>query len=360
MTSPTTPSPRRVYDRLPGRVAAARATPRPAAHAGREGARQPPPRRPPRSPGSNAAVPTPTSIPTGSRCRTRSRQIVVLQFMTRGAVARSSCRRRCTATTSSRRARRRSRGRRRARSTTNAEVYEFLRTASAKYGIGFWPPGSGIIHQVVLENYAFPGGLMIGTDSHTPNAGGLGMVAIGVGGGDAVDAMTGEPFNLRWPKLVGVRLTGELSGWAAPKDVILRVAGLLTRQRRHRRDRRVLRAGRRRDQRDGQGDDLQHGRRGRRDDFAVPVRRPHAPPTWRRPGGRRSPTRPPRSPHDLRADPEVERDPERFFDRVDRDRPVELAPLLNGPDTPDRRARGRPGRGVGARERCADRPCRPR
>ncbi|HEX7096307.1 MAG TPA: aconitate hydratase, partial [Acidimicrobiales bacterium] len=110
----------------------------------------------------------------------------------------------------------------------NQEVYEFLRSVSAKYGIGFWKPGSGIIHQVVLENYAFPGGMMIGTDSHTPNAGGLGMVAIGVGGADAVDVMTGFPFNVRWPKLIGVHLTGELSGWAAPKDVILKVAELLT------------------------------------------------------------------------------------------------------------------------------------
>src|SRR5690606_2661775 len=110
----------------------------------------------------------------------------------------------------------------------NHEVYEFLRSVSARYGIGFWKPGSGIIHQVVLENYAFPGGMMIGTDSHTPNAGGIGMVAIGVGGADAVDVMTGFPFNVRWPKLIGVHLTGELSGWAAPKDVILRVAELLT------------------------------------------------------------------------------------------------------------------------------------
>lgn len=110
----------------------------------------------------------------------------------------------------------------------NREVYEFLRTVSAKYGIGFWKPGSGIIHQVVLENYAFPGGMMIGTDSHTPNAGGLGMVAIGVGGADAVDVMAGWPYNTRVPKLVGVHLTGELSGWAAPKDVILKVAGILT------------------------------------------------------------------------------------------------------------------------------------
>ncbi|MEO5725186.1 MAG: aconitate hydratase [Ilumatobacteraceae bacterium] len=111
---------------------------------------------------------------------------------------------------------------------TNSEVYDFLRTVSAKYGIGFWGPGSGIIHQVVLENYAFPGGMMIGTDSHTPNAGGLGMVAIGVGGADAVDVMTGFPFNVRWPKVIGVKLTGTISGWSAPKDVILEVARLLT------------------------------------------------------------------------------------------------------------------------------------
>ena len=99
---------------------------------------------------------------------------------------------------------------------------------SAKYQIGFWGPGSGIIHQVVLENYAFPGGMMIGTDSHTPNAGGLGMVAIGVGGADAVDVMTGFPWNVRWPKVIGVKLTGALSGWSSPKDVILEVARLLT------------------------------------------------------------------------------------------------------------------------------------
>ena len=111
---------------------------------------------------------------------------------------------------------------------TNKEVYDFLRSVSAKYGIGFWAPGSGIIHQVVLEHYAFPGGMMIGTDSHTPNAGGLGMVAIGVGGADAVDVMTGFPFNVRWPKVIGVRLTGTLSGWSSPKDVILEVARVLT------------------------------------------------------------------------------------------------------------------------------------
>ncbi len=111
---------------------------------------------------------------------------------------------------------------------TNAEVYDFLESACARYGAGFWKPGSGIIHQVVLENYAFPGGMMIGTDSHTPNAGGLGMVAIGVGGADAVDVMTGFPWNVRWPKLIGIHLTGELNGWTSPKDVILKVADILT------------------------------------------------------------------------------------------------------------------------------------
>ena len=111
---------------------------------------------------------------------------------------------------------------------TNLEVYDFLATAASRYGLGVWQPGSGIIHQVVLENYAFPGGLMIGTDSHTPNAGGLGMLAIGVGGADAVDVMVGLPWELKWPKLIGVHLTGELSGWTSGKDVILKLAGLLT------------------------------------------------------------------------------------------------------------------------------------
>ena len=108
------------------------------------------------------------------------------------------------------------------------EVYDFLASVSNKYGIGFWKPGAGIIHQVVLENYAFPGGMMIGTDSHTVNAGGLGMVAIGVGGADACDVMAGLPWELKFPKLIGVKLTGHLSGWASPKDVILKVAGILT------------------------------------------------------------------------------------------------------------------------------------
>ncbi|MDG2367571.1 MAG: aconitate hydratase, partial [Flavobacteriaceae bacterium] len=108
------------------------------------------------------------------------------------------------------------------------EVFNFLESVSDKYGIGFWKPGAGIIHQVVLENYAFPGGMMIGTDSHTVNAGGLGMVAIGVGGADAVDVMAGMPWELKFPKLIGVKLTGKCSGWTSPKDVILKVAGILT------------------------------------------------------------------------------------------------------------------------------------
>ena len=112
--------------------------------------------------------------------------------------------------------------------TESSEVYDFLASVSNKYGIGFWKPGAGIIHQVVLENYAFPGGMMIGTDSHTVNAGGLGMIAIGVGGADACDVMAGLPWELKMPKLIGIKLTGKLNGWAAPKDVILKVAGILT------------------------------------------------------------------------------------------------------------------------------------
>src|ERR1700710_2469151 len=110
----------------------------------------------------------------------------------------------------------------------NKEVYDFLASVSDKYGIGFWKPGAGIIHQVVLENYAFPGGMMIGTDTRTPNAGGLGMIAIGVGGADAVDVMAGLAWELKMPKLIGIKLTGRLNGWTSPKDVILKVAGILT------------------------------------------------------------------------------------------------------------------------------------
>jgi len=111
---------------------------------------------------------------------------------------------------------------------TNKEVYDFLSSVCNKYGIGFWKPGAGIIHQIILENYAFPGGMMIGTDSHTPNAGGLGMIAIGVGGADAVDVMTGMEWELKLPGLIGIKLIGRLNGWASAKDIILKLAGLLT------------------------------------------------------------------------------------------------------------------------------------
>ena len=112
--------------------------------------------------------------------------------------------------------------------TASGEVFNFLESVSNKYGIGFWKPGAGIIHQVVIENYGFPGGMMIGTDSHTVNAGGIGMLAIGVGGADAVDVMAGMPWELKFPKLIGVKLTGKLNGWSSSKDVILKVAGILT------------------------------------------------------------------------------------------------------------------------------------
>ena len=158
---------------------------------------------------------------------------------------------------------------------TNKEVYDFLRSVSAKYGIGFWGPGSGIIHQVVLENYAFPGGMMIGTDSHTPNAGGLGMIAIGVGGADAVDVMTGFPFNVRWPKVIGVKLTGTLSRLVEPEGRHPRSRPRAHRRGWYRSDRRVLRPRRRLDLGDRQGHDLQHGCRDRRHDVSFPVRPQH-------------------------------------------------------------------------------------
>ncbi|MCC5954442.1 MAG: aconitate hydratase [Acidimicrobiia bacterium] len=217
----------------------------------------------------------------------------------------------------------------------NSEVFDFLESVSARYGIGFWKPGSGIIHQVVLEQYAFPGGMMIGTDSHTPNAGGLGMVAIGVGGADAVDVMTGFPFNVRWPKLIGVELTGELTGWAAPKDVILRVAEVLT-------------------VKGGTGAIVEYFGPGARSlsatgkaticnmgaeigattslfaydeamsRYLVATGRPEI-----------AAAADAVAEH-LRADPEVEADPDRYFDEVVRIDLSALRPLINGPHTPDR------------------------
>ncbi|MDP9389734.1 MAG: aconitate hydratase [Actinomycetota bacterium] len=216
----------------------------------------------------------------------------------------------------------------------NREVYDFLRTASAKYGIGFWQPGSGIIHQVVLEQYAFPGGMMIGTDSHTPNAGGLAMVAIGVGGADAVDVMVGMGFGLRWPNVIGVRLTGSLNGWTSPKDVILKVADILT-------------------VRGGTGAIVEYfgpgvtsiSATGRStvcnmgaevgattslfpyDDRGAA----YLAATGRAEIAQRAAT----VLEHLRADPEVADDPERFFDRVVEIDLDALEPHLNGPHTPD-------------------------
>jgi aconitate hydratase len=216
----------------------------------------------------------------------------------------------------------------------NDEVYAFLRTVCARYGIGFWKPGSGIIHQVVLENYAFPGGVMIGTDSHTPNAGGLGMIAVGVGGGDAIDAMTGSPFNVRWPSLIGVRLTGSLSGWSSPKDVILKVAEVLTVSGGTGSIVEYFGPGADTMTATGKATICNMGaeigattslfpfdanmaaylRATRRGDLADAALRVAA---------------------DLRADPEVEADPARFFDRVIDIDLGALSPLINGPDSPD-------------------------
>ena len=216
----------------------------------------------------------------------------------------------------------------------NAEVYDFLRTACAKYGIGFWQPGSGIIHQVVLENYAFPGGMMIGTDSHTPNAGGLGMIAVGVGGGDALDAMTGSPFNVRWPRLIGVHLTGTLSGWASPKDVILRVAGLLTVNGGTGAIVEYFGAGVDSISATGRATICNMGAEigattslfhydERSAAYLKATHREALADAANRVAG------------DLRADPEVAADPERFFDQVIEIDLSALTPLINGPDTPD-------------------------
>ena len=158
----------------------------------------------------------------------------------------------------------------------NQEIYEFLRSAAARYGAGFWGPGAGIIHQVVLENYAFPGELIIGTDSHTPNAGGLGACAVGVGGADAVEVIAGLPWEVLYPRRIAVVLTGKLSGWTAPKDVILYVAGQLTVAGGTNCDSRIHRTRSAHDQRHRKGDDHQHGRRARRDDIDFSRRRKNA------------------------------------------------------------------------------------
>src|SRR4051794_3142655 len=216
----------------------------------------------------------------------------------------------------------------------NSEVYEFLRSVSAKYGIGFWKPGSGIIHQVVLENYAFPGGMMIGTDSHTPNAGGLGMVAIGVGGADAVDVMTGFPFNVRWPKLIGVHLTGELSGWSAPKDVILKVAEVLTVSGGTGAIVEYFGPGADTITATGKGTICNMGAEIGATTSLFPYDSNMA--AYLKATNREdiADAADAIAQH-LRADPEIELDPSQFFDRVIEIDLSELRPLINGPDSPD-------------------------
>ncbi len=216
----------------------------------------------------------------------------------------------------------------------NQEVYDFLRSVSARYGAGFWAPGSGIIHQVVLENYAFPGGMMIGTDSHSPNAGGLGMLAVGVGGADAVDVMTGFAWNVRWPEIIGVRLTGRLSGWSAPKDVILKVADILTVS-------------------GGTGSIVEYFGPGAQTLSATGkaticnmgaeigattslFEYDESMGRYLRHTGRADAAElADDAAHHLRADPETNADPERFYDRVVEIDLSALTPRINGPHTPD-------------------------
>ncbi len=216
----------------------------------------------------------------------------------------------------------------------NAEVYDFLRAVCAKYGIGFWPPGSGIIHQVVFENYAFPGGMMIGTDSHTPNAGGLGMAAIGVGGGDAIDVMTGAPFTVRWPKLIGVHLTGSLSGWSSAKDVILHVAETLTVKGGTGAIVEYFGPGAESIAATGKGTICNMGAEIGATTSLFPFDARMG--AYLDATGRVALSEAARVvAADLRADPEVEADPERFFDRVIEIDLSTLRPLINGPDSPD-------------------------
>ncbi|MGO9342596.1 MAG: aconitase family protein, partial [Acidimicrobiales bacterium] len=216
----------------------------------------------------------------------------------------------------------------------NAEVYDFLRSVCARYGIAFWEPGSGIIHQVVLENYAFPGGMMIGTDSHTPNAGGVGMIAVGVGGGDAIDVMTGTSFNLRWPRLIGVHLTGALSGWVSAKDVILRVAGILSASGGTGAVIEYFGPGADSISATGKATICNMGAEiGATTSFfgydanIASYLRATARGDWADAADL--------SEDDLRCDPEVEHDPGRFFDRIVEIDLSQLRPLINGPDTPD-------------------------
>ena len=216
----------------------------------------------------------------------------------------------------------------------NREVYAFLKSASARYGIGFWEPGAGIIHQVVLENYAFPGGLMIGTDSHTPNAGGLGMVAVGVGGADAMEVMAGLPFTIRWPKLIGVHLTGKLSGWASAKDIILKLLEILTVKGGTGAIVEYFGPGCESISATGKGTICNMGAELGATTSLFPFDPRMA--DYLRATGRQEMARQAEAhSHLLRADPEVESDPKRYYDQVieiDLDR---LEPLVVGPHTPD-------------------------
>ncbi len=216
----------------------------------------------------------------------------------------------------------------------NAEVYDFLRSAAARYGMGFWEPGSGIIHQVVLEHYAFPGGMMIGTDSHTPNAGGLAMVAVGVGGAEAVDVLTGGTFGLRWPRLIGVRLTGRLSGWASPKDVILRVAEVLTVKGGTGAIVEYFGPGAEAVSATGKATVCNMGAEIGATTSLFPYDERAA--AYLRATGRGHVADAAATvAHDLRADPEVDVDPERFFDSVIEIDLSALEPHVVGPHTPD-------------------------
>ena len=216
----------------------------------------------------------------------------------------------------------------------NREVYDFLRTAASRYGMGFWKPGSGIIHQVVLENYAFPGGLMIGTDSHTPNAGGLGMIAVGVGGADAVDVMVGEPWNLLWPGAIGVKLTGTLSGWTSPKDIILELMRILTVKGGTNAIVEFFGPGTASVSCTGKATTCNMGAEHGATNSVFPYDARMA--AYLRATGRADVAAWADQYRDLlRADPEVEADPARFYDRVIEIDLSKLEPMIAGPHTPD-------------------------
>ncbi len=216
----------------------------------------------------------------------------------------------------------------------NSEVYNFLTSVSQKYGLGFWKPGSGIIHQVVLEKYAFPGGMMVGTDSHTPNAGGLGMVAIGVGGADAVDVMTGMPWELSWPGVIGAKLPGAMSGWTSPKDVILKLAGILTVKGGTGRIVEYFGEGTKSISCTGKGTICNMGAEIGATTSLFPFDDRMS--TYLSATGRRAVADSAEAVADhLRADPETETDPERYYDQVIEIDLSALEPHVVGPFTPD-------------------------